>query len=171
MSSSLRLLSFHPDAILYIAKPKILRTPRRPLVARYPAARCTALCKSILPCVSSILIPFLHRQSRDANFGYPQSSIHPVPVPAQMMQHTDTNVQMASMGEKPRQQMDPQAFQQPQFQPQVFYTSTPVAALGPGAAPTDCPACRRRAITRINHVSGCTTQYVAAAIQYSGPRC
>jgi len=42
-------------------------------------------------------------------------------------------------------------------QPQVYHTFTPVAALGPGAAPADCPACRTRTITRITHVAGCMT--------------
>ena len=93
------------------------------------------------------------------------------------MQYTDTNPQMASLGDKSKptpQQMDPQSFQQniqQQFPAQVFYTATPVAALGPGAAPTDCPACRRRTITRINHVAGCTTQYVAAVILVLRARC
>ena len=111
----------------------------------------------------SVLMPFPHRQTRDANLGvgHPQSLISPVP--AQMMaQNTGTNPQMADMSEKSA--VHPQ--QTPAFTPQVYYTFTPVAALGPGAAPADCPACRTRAITRIDHVPGCTTQYVATVIQY-----
>jgi hypothetical protein len=90
-------------------------------------------------------------------------------------QNTGTNPHMADMSDKsavPQQQMATQPFQQnvqqqsPAFTPQVYYTVTPVATLGPGAAPADCPACRSRAITRIDHVAGCTTQYVATVIQY-----
>ena len=47
----LRYLSFHPDAISYVVKSNILRMTRRPLVPRYPAARCTVLCKPFLPFV------------------------------------------------------------------------------------------------------------------------
>jgi hypothetical protein len=54
--------------------------------------------------------------------------------------------------------------QQPQ-QPQqatktgtVYHNATPIAALGRGAAPVDCPSCRQRAMTMISYEVGNSTQ-------------
>lgn len=44
--------------------------------------------------------------------------------------------------------------------PQQFYSSTPLAVLGQGSSPADCPMCRHRTMTLVNTEVGNTTQYV-----------
>ncbi|MCJ1387094.1 hypothetical protein MMC17_010223 [Xylographa soralifera] len=56
------------------------------------------------------------------------------------------------MKQAPGGMMMPQQHQQPQYQ-----TATPLASLGPGPTPVDCPACGTRAMTRVQYESGNTT--------------
>lgn len=53
--------------------------------------------------------------------------------------------------------------QQPPMQPigapQQYYSASPLAVLGQGSAPVDCPACRHRNMTITNAEIGNTNQY------------
>lgn len=56
--------------------------------------------------------------------------------------------------------------QQPGMPPQhqsgtVYQNATPIASLGRGPAPADCPACGQRSMTSIAFETGNTTQYVS----------
>ena len=64
---------------------------------------------------------------------------------------------MAQQGFGTQPQQAPANFAPPA---QTFYTSTPLANLGEGPAPADCPMCRRRFMTVTTPQSGNTTQYV-----------
>jgi hypothetical protein len=44
--------------------------------------------------------------------------------------------------------------------PHQFYSSVPLAVLGEGSAPADCPLCRHRTMTMTSNHAGNTTQYV-----------
>ncbi|KAI9867892.1 MAG: hypothetical protein M1813_007714 [Trichoglossum hirsutum] len=55
-----------------------------------------------------------------------------------------------------QQMMTPQVTYQ--GQPQGYLSATPLAAVGRGATPVDCPACGKRAMTRITPMVGNTTQ-------------
>lgn len=73
--------------------------------------------------------------------------------PGVVMQH-----QQSYGNQVPQQQMGPQSMggQPPMLQPTMYQTATPLQSLGEGAAPVDCPACRQRALTRTDYVSGNT---------------
>ncbi|KAL8892826.1 MAG: hypothetical protein Q9192_005548 [Flavoplaca navasiana] len=43
---------------------------------------------------------------------------------------------------------------------QAYQTATPIANLGEGAAPVDCPCCHMRALTKTEYHSGNTTKFV-----------
>ncbi|KAI4229010.1 MAG: hypothetical protein LQ349_006457 [Xanthoria aureola] len=47
---------------------------------------------------------------------------------------------------------------------QAYHTATPIANLGEGAAPVDCPCCHMRALTKTEYHSGNTTNAWAAVI-------
>ena len=47
-----------------------------------------------------------------------------------------------------------------QQQQSQYHTAMPLQNLTEGAAPVDCPACRQRALTRTEYVSGNSTMYV-----------
>jgi lipopolysaccharide-induced tumor necrosis factor-alpha factor len=49
---------------------------------------------------------------------------------------------------------------QPFGAPQQLFTAMPLASLGQGPAPADCPVCRQRTVTTVNAEIGKTTQYV-----------
>lgn len=53
--------------------------------------------------------------------------------------------------------MQQQQQQQP-IQQSGYQTATPLANLGEGAAPVDCPCCHMRALTRTEYHSGNTTK-------------
>ena len=70
------------------------------------------------------------------------------------------------------------ALQQPQQAPtnlaapaQQFYSSVPLANLGEGSAPADCPMCRHRTMTLTNNQVGNTTQYVFKLFESSVVPC
>jgi hypothetical protein len=48
--------------------------------------------------------------------------------------------------------------------PIQYHSATPLAVLGQGSSPADCPMCRHRAMTLTQAESGNTTQYVAMLI-------
>ncbi|KAL8760988.1 MAG: hypothetical protein Q9184_002858 [Pyrenodesmia sp. 2 TL-2023] len=54
--------------------------------------------------------------------------------------------------------------QQPPVQQSQYQTATPIANLGEGAAPVDCPCCHMRALTRPEYHSGNTTNAWAALL-------
>ena len=51
-----------------------------------------------------------------------------------------------------------------QQQQSQYHTAMPLQNLTEGAAPVDCPACRQRALTRTEYVSGNSTMYVSLSI-------
>ncbi|MCJ1375273.1 hypothetical protein MMC20_006507 [Loxospora ochrophaea] len=57
----------------------------------------------------------------------------------------------------PQQAMQSQTALPAQPVPITYASAVPLSALGPGPAPVDCPACRTRAITRIEYESGLVT--------------
>ena len=69
--------------------------------------------------------------------------------------------------------MQPQhAPQQPGMPPQqpsgtVYQNATPIANLGRGSAPADCPACGQRAMTNTAFETGNTTQSVPPQLHYT----
>ena len=81
---------------------------------------------------------------------------------------------MGTPNEKPQgtlfsqQQQQPGAAAAPKPQQQqntsMYQNATPLASLGPGAAPVDCPVCKHRAMTRIAPQAGGTTQYVSSVV-------
>jgi len=59
-------------------------------------------------------------------------------------------------------QHSPQAPMSAAAPPQQFYSATPLAVLGQGSSPADCPMCRHRAMTISNTQVGNTTHLWAA---------
>ncbi|KAL5115059.1 hypothetical protein ACEQ8H_007034 [Pleosporales sp. CAS-2024a] len=97
---------------------------------------------------------------------YPQSQdISPQPQPPTY--HQDPNAHYAQQQQQQHPQgayMQPQTHaQQPGMPPQqpsgtVYQTATPIANLGRGPAPADCPACGQRSMTNTAFETGNTTQ-------------
>ena len=88
------------------------------------------------------------------------------PVMAEKQEYYTTSAQpvdpMHQQHQQPQQQMPVQQapVQGIQPQPSQYHTATPLGNLIEAAAPVDCPVCRQRALTRVEAVSGNTTQYV-----------
>ncbi|MCJ1390935.1 hypothetical protein MMC18_003796 [Xylographa bjoerkii] len=51
----------------------------------------------------------------------------------------------------------PGGMMMPQQQQQQYQSATPLASIGQGPTPVDCPACGTRAMTRVQYESGNTT--------------
>jgi hypothetical protein len=85
--------------------------------------------------------------------GYPQSQVQQGGVPSPQQEFVQAAPQQQGFGQP--QQAGMQGFGgTPQY-----YTATPLAILGQGSAPADCPVCRHRAMTMSNTEVGNTTQY------------
>lgn len=48
--------------------------------------------------------------------------------------------------------------QAPYNNPTTYTSSIPIRSLGLAPAPVDCPICRQRTVTNVNHKAGTTTQ-------------
>ncbi|RDL38884.1 uncharacterized protein BP5553_03224 [Venustampulla echinocandica] len=85
----------------------------------------------------------------------PVQPTHPVQQPQQA--HAAIPLQETAPGQQPQpvynQGGHPQAVPGPAGQ-RTFQNATPLASLGRGPAPADCPACGQRAMTRVTHVTG-----------------
>lgn len=66
-------------------------------------------------------------------------------------------------GQQLAQQGIPMQGVQQQQQQSQYHVATPLQNLTEAAAPVDCPACRARALTRTEYVSGNTTMLVPSS--------
>lgn len=78
----------------------------------------------------------------------------------QQPQYTAEHPGMQPVQEKSYQQqgMPQQQMPQQQMPTSNFASATPLVSLQQGPAPVDCPMCRVRQMTRVEFVSGGTTQ-------------
>jgi lipopolysaccharide-induced tumor necrosis factor-alpha factor len=58
----------------------------------------------------------------------------------------------------PQQQMPQQQYAQQPMPQSTYASATPLVSLQQGPSPVDCPMCRVRQMTRVEFVSGGTTQ-------------
>ncbi|KAH4000134.1 hypothetical protein HBI56_048490 [Parastagonospora nodorum] len=107
---------------------------------------------------------------------------HQDPNAAQFQQHHDPNgvqfqqQQQQQFAGSPPPQHPQGAYMQPQHPPQqpgmppqqpsgtVYQNATPIASLGRGSAPADCPACGQRAMTNTAFETGNTTHAWAVGL-------
>jgi hypothetical protein len=139
------------------------------------SARAEQLQRSI---TNTYTVPMQqYPQSPDVT-GQPQPPVyHQDPNAAQYQQQQQYAQQpQQQYGGSPPPQHPQGAYMQPQatgghVQPQpgmppqqpsgtVYQNATPIASLGRGPAPADCPACGQRAMTNVAFETGNTTQYV-----------
>jgi lipopolysaccharide-induced tumor necrosis factor-alpha factor len=99
---------------------------------------------------------------QDPNAQYQQQ---PPAFAQQPQQHAGSPQPQHPQGAHMPPQMGAAAQPQPGMPPQqqsgtVYQNVTPIASLGRGPAPVDCPACGQRAMTNVAFETGNTTQYV-----------
>jgi lipopolysaccharide-induced tumor necrosis factor-alpha factor len=105
--------------------------------------------------------PPVYHQDPNAQYHQQQQQMHAQSPPPQQPQQAypapspnqDAYSQAAAKHEQPQPGMPPQ-----QPSGAVYQNATPIASLGRGPAPADCPACGQRSMTNCAFETGNTTQ-------------
>ncbi|KAJ5719196.1 hypothetical protein N7493_007651 [Penicillium malachiteum] len=99
--------------------------------------------------VNAFEMPGKESQGQIARGEQPESSSQPPVAAADVKEYP---------GQPVASQFQPRQYYTPFGQPTTYATAIPLHALQSASCPVDCPACGKREMTRIESVSGSTTQ-------------